>query len=154
MDLPIMPRQLQEDAVIEGNIYYFEANVTFGVPAHMHVCVKRADKLLFFSTCSSQINTARELSKRFGWDINTFPVYAANEETNRFNEALTYVNCNRCYEIAVSDFVDLMEKGEVRLLQGNFSEADMAMITKGVLTSTQIAREIKALFQDSQEGKQ
>ena len=115
----------------------------------MHVCVKRADKLLFFSTCSSQINTARELSRRFGWDINTFPVYAANEQTNKFKEALTYVNCNRCYEIAVSDFVDLMEKGEVRLLQGNFSEADMKMITKGVLTSNQIAREIKALFEDT-----
>lgn len=146
MDLQL-PRQLQEEAVIEGNIYFFEKNSSFGIPSHMHVCVKRADKLLFFSTCSSQINTALELSKRLGWDINTFPVYKANDKTNRFKEPLTYVNCNRCYEISVSDFVDLMNKGQVRLLQGSFSDEELKMIAKGVLSSTQIARDIKKLFE-------
>lgn len=146
MDLQL-PRQLQEDAVIEGNIYFFEKNSSFGIPSHMHVCIKRADKLLFFSTCSSQINTALELSKRLGWDINTFPVYKANDKTNLFKEPLTYVNCNRCYEISVSDFVDLMDKGQVRLLKGNFTESDLRMIAKGVLSSTQIARDIKKLFE-------
>ena len=141
-----MPRQLKEEAVIEGNIYFFEKNATIGVPNHMHVCIKRADKLLFFSTCSSQIKTARDLSERKGWDINTFPVYAANESTNKFQEALTYVNCNRCYEISVSDFVDLMEKGEVRLLQGHFPEADMQLIANGVKLSPVIERRIKELF--------
>lgn len=142
-----LPKQLQEEAVIEGNIYFFEKNSSFGIPGHMHVCIKRADKLLFFSTCSSQINTALELSKRFGWNINTFPVYAANDKTNKFKEPLTYVNCNKCYEISVSDFVNLMEKGEVRLLQGSFSEADLEMIAKGVKSSTQITRDIKILFE-------
>lgn len=146
MDLQL-PRQLQEEAVIEGNIYFFEKNSSFGIPSHMHVCIKRADKLLFFSTCSSQINTALELSKRFGWDINTFPVYAANDKTNKFKEPLTYVNCNRCYEISVSDFVDLMNKGQVRLLQGSFTETDLKLISKGVRSSTQIARDIKTLFE-------
>ena len=146
MDLQL-PRQLQEEAVIEGNIYFFEKNSSFGIPSHMHVCIKRADKLLFFSTCSSQINTVLELSKRFGWDINTFPVYAANDKTNKFKEPLTYVNCNRCYEISVSDFVDLMNKGQVRLLQGSFTETDLKLISKGVRSSTQIARDIKKLFE-------
>lgn len=146
MDFPKIPRELQEEAVIEGNIYFFEKNTSFGIPGHMHVCIRRADRLLFFSTCSSQINTALELSRRFGWDINTFPVYKANDETNKFKEALTYVNCNKCYDISVSDFVDLMEKGEVRLLEGNFTEADLLMIAKGIKSSTQIARDIKQLF--------
>ncbi len=48
MELPVLPRQLLEEAVIEGNIYFFEKNASFGVPGHMHVCVKRADRLLFF----------------------------------------------------------------------------------------------------------
>lgn len=147
MDFPMIPRQLKEEAVIEGNIYFFEKNSSFGIPSHMHVCVKRADRLLFFSTCSSQINTARELSKRFGWDINTFPVYAANDKTNKFKESLTYVNCNKCFEISVSDFVDLMDKGEVRLLQGCFTDDDLRMISKGVLASTQIVRDVKKLFE-------
>lgn len=150
MELPVVPRKLQEEAVIEGNIYFFEKNASFGVPGHMHVCVKRADRLLLFSTCSSQIQTARSLSQRFGWDINTFPVYAANPGTNQFKEDLTYVNCNRCYDIAVSDFVDLMERGEVRLLSGNFTAEDLELITKGVLKSTQVPREVQALFK-SQE---
>jgi hypothetical protein len=110
MDFPKIPRKLQEEAVIEGNIYFFEKNASFGIPGHMHVCIKRADRLLFFSTCSSQINTALQLAKRFGWDINTFPVYKANAETNQFKEPLTYVNyeqgetalifddCNLCNE--------------------------------------------------------
>lgn len=143
-----MPQQLLEDAVLEGNIYFFEKDVTFGVPAHMHVCIKRADRLLFFSTCSSQINTAKRLSERKGWDINTFPIYKANLETNKFEEPLTYVNCNECHDISVSDFVDLMQKGKVRLLQGRFSEAEMKAIVKGVLASTQITRDIKSLFSE------
>lgn len=142
----MFPRQLSEAAVLEGNIYYFENNVSFGVPGHMHVCVKRADTLLFFSTCSSKIQTAINLSKHFNWDIDTFPVYVANAATNKFDEQQTYVNCNQCYEISVADFVDLMERGEVRLLTGKFSEEDMERITNGVLKSTQIPREIKALF--------
>lgn len=146
MELPVVPRQLLEEAVIEGNIYFFENNASFGVPGHMHVCVKRADRLLFFSTCSSQIQTARSLSERFGWDINTFPVYPANPTTNQFDEPLTYVNCNRCYEITVPGFVDLLERGEVRLLSGNFTTEDLELIAKGVLKSTQVPREVKALF--------
>lgn len=148
MDLSVVPRQLLEEAVVEGNIYFFENNVSFGVPGHMHVCVKRADRLLLFSTCSSQIQTARSLSQRFGWDINTFPVYASNPGTNQFKEQLTYVNCNRCYDISVSDFVDLMERGEVRLLNGNFTADDLELIVKGVKKSTQIPREVKALFEN------
>lgn len=141
-----LPRQLQEEAVIEGNIYYFEKNSSFGIPGHMHVCIKRADKLLFFSTCSSQTHTALELSRRFGWDINTFPVYKADDNTNQFKEPLTYVNCNKCYEISVSDFVDLMDKRQVRLLKGIFSEKDLTLIARGVKASTQIPRDIKKLF--------
>lgn len=87
------------------------------------------------------------MAKRFNWDINTFPVYKANEETNKFKEPLTYVNCNKCYDISVPDFVDLMEKGEVRLLQGIFTEADLKMIANGVKSSTQIVRDIKKLFE-------
>jgi len=146
MDFPLIPRQLLEEAVIEGNIYFFEKNATLGVPGHMHVCVKRADRLLFFSTCSSQIQTAQRLSLYKGWDINTFPVFAANEKTNRFVASLTYVNCNRCYDIPVAEFVDMMERGEVRLLKGSFTEDDMSLIRNGVLKSSQIPREVKALF--------
>ena len=146
MEFPVIPRQLREEAVIEGNIYFFEKNVSFGVPKHMHVCVKRNDRLLFFSTCSSQIKTAQRLSQYKGWDINTFPVFPANERTNRFDAPLTYVNCNRCYDIPVSEFVDMMERGEVRLLNGSFTEDDMSLIRSGVLKSSQIPREIKVLF--------
>ncbi|MBR6847169.1 MAG: hypothetical protein IKM74_03455 [Bacteroidales bacterium] len=146
MELSVIPRQLLEESVCEGNIYYFENDSSFGVPGHMHVCVKRSDRLLFFSTCSSRIQTAMSLSQRFGWDINTFPVYAANQATNRFKESMTYVNCNRCYDISIADFVDLMMKGEVRLLDGSFTEEDLKLISRGVLKSTQIPREVKALF--------
>lgn len=142
-----LPRKLQEEAVIEGNIYFFEKNSSFGIPGHMHVCIKRADKLLFFSTCSSQIHTAIDLSKRFGWDINTFPVYKADDKTNQFKDSLTYVNCNRCYEISVSDFVDLLDKRQIRLLKGKFSEYDLSLIAQGVKASTQITRAVKKLFE-------
>lgn len=88
-----------------------------------------------------------ELSKRFGWDINTFPVYKADDKTNQFKESLTYVNCNRCYEISVSDFVDLLDKRQVRLLKGKFSEYDLSLIAQGVKASTQITRAVKNLFE-------
>lgn len=56
------------------------------------------------------------------------------------------MNCNRCYDIGVSEFVDLMERGEVRLLNGNFTADDLDLIAKGVKKSTQVPREVKALF--------
>ena len=56
------------------------------------------------------------------------------------------MNCNRCYDITVSDFVELMEKGKVMLLKGRFTEADMKLICNGVIKSTQIPREVKSLF--------
>lgn len=149
MDFHVIPRELQEAGVIEGNIYYFEKNSSFGIPGHMHVCVKRDDKLLFFSTCSSRVKTARLLSEVKGWDINTFPVFSANN-TNQFKEAYTYVNCNQCYEINVSDFVDLVNRGEVRLLSGRFSDSDIQLLSKGILLSTQIPREIKQLFSNKE----
>jgi hypothetical protein len=40
----------------------------------------------------------------------------------------------------------MMERGEVRLLNGSFTEDDMSLIRSGVLKSSQIPREIKALF--------
>ena len=80
-------------------------------------------------------------------------MYAANPQTNQFKQPLTYVNCNRCYDISVSDFVDLMEKGEVRLMRGSFTEDDLKLIGKGVLKSTQIPREVKALFGDREYGE-
>lgn len=146
----MVPRQLLEDAVIEGNIYYFEKNASFGVPGHIHVCVKRADRLLFFSACSSRLQTARSLSVRYGWDINTFPVFPANPDTNKFNEALTYVNCNECYDITVSSFVDLMEKGEVKLMKGGFTVDDMKLIIQGVKKSTVLPRDVKVLFSENE----
>ena len=78
---------------------------------------------------------------------SSFGIPSHMHKTNKFKEPLTYVNCNRCYEILVSDFVDLMNKGQVRLLQGNFTESDLRMIAKGVLSSTQIPRDIKKLFE-------
>ena len=69
MELPVLPRQLLEETVIEGNIYFFEKNASFGVPGHMHVCVKRADRLLFFSTCSSQIQIQFQLNYAEAFEI-------------------------------------------------------------------------------------
>lgn len=146
MDLQIFPRELQEAGVDEGNIYFMEKNSSIGVPEHMHVCIKRNDRILFFSTCSSKVATAKRLASINGWDINTFPIFVADETTNQFKESQTYVNCNEYYEITVTEFVDLQNKGEIRLLPGKFSKSDLKKLAKGITQSTQIPREIKELF--------
>lgn len=147
IDLQYFPRELQEAGVDEGNIYFMEKNSSFGVPGHMHVCIKRKDRILFFSTCSSKIATAQKLALNKGWDINTFPVFVADENTNQFKESQTYVNCNEYYEITVTEFVDLQNKGEVRLLLGKFSDSDLALLANGIKLSTQIPRDIKEMFE-------
>ena len=146
IDLQIFPRELQEDAVDEGNIYFMEQNSSFGIPGHMHICIKRNNRILFFSTCSSKIATAQNLAKINGWDINTFPIFVADATTNQFKEYQTYVNCNQYYEITVTEFVNLQNKGEIRLLPGKFSEKELQLVANGIKLSTQIPRDIKELF--------
>lgn len=146
MDLSLMPKSLIEQSIIEGNIYFFTNQVQRGVKGHMHVCVKRADKLLFFSVCSSRIDTARNIAASRGWSMDTFPVYPKNEATNKFEKDFTYVNCNDCIDFTVQEFIEMMEKGEVELLDGFFTNADMQLIAKGVLASTQVPRNVKKLF--------
>ena len=49
-----LPGLLIEDAVEERSIFYFTKRSEIGIPGHMHICVKIKDRVLFFSTCTSQ----------------------------------------------------------------------------------------------------
>lgn len=98
------------------------------------------------TVCSSRIDTARNIAASRGWSMDTFPVYPQNEATNKFEKDFTYVNCNDCIDFTVQEFIEMMEKGEVELLDGFFTNADMQLIAKGVLASTQVPRNVKKLF--------
>lgn len=74
-----LPLGLIADAAREGNIYFFEDDCPVGVKGHMHVCLKVGERVLLFSTCTSQTNTVLNYVKFLGYDANTFPCFRQDE---------------------------------------------------------------------------
>ena len=70
MDIPI---ELLGAVVGEGEKYFFTVDCPIGIQDHIHICIKKKNRLLLFSTCSSQTDTAFRLAKLKCLDLNTFP---------------------------------------------------------------------------------
>ncbi len=140
-----LPGSLLGAIVGEGEKYFFTVDCPIGVQEHIHICIKRHNKILLFSTCSSQTDTAFRLAKLRGLDLNTFPVFTRNE-VNKFQRDMTYVNCNNVIEVSEAEFGQLIKDGKVHRLDGKLDELSMALIANGVKLSPDVERRIKDLF--------
>lgn len=140
-----LPKSLLGAVVGEGEKYFFTVDCPIGVQEHIHICIKRHNKILLFSTCSSQTDTAFRLAKLRGFDLNTFPVFTRNE-VNKFQRDMTYVNCNNVIEVSEAEFGQLIKDGKVHRLDGKLDELSMALIANGVKLSPDVERRIKDLF--------
>lgn len=123
---------------------FFTVDCPIGVQEHIHICIRRNNKILLFSTCSSQTDTAFRLAKLKGLDINTFPVFVSND-VNKFSK-VTYVNCNNVIEVSETVFGRLIKEGKVHRLSGQIDEQGMSLIANGVKLSPEVERRIKDLF--------
>ena len=137
-----LPSELLGNIVNEGELYFFMSDCPIGIADHIHVCIKHHNKVLMFSTCSSQIDTAIRVAMLRGYDINIFPVLLKND-TNKFRKPQTYINCNNVIEISSSDFGDLIKTGKIRKLDGVIDNIDMQLIAKGVKLSPDVPLRIK-----------
>ena len=140
-----LPSELLGNIVNEGELYFFMTDCPIGIADHIHVCIKHHNKVLMFSTCSSQIDTAIRVAMLRGYDINIFPVLLKND-TNKFRKPQTYINCNNVIEISSLDFGDLIKTGKIRKLDGVIDNIDMQLIAKGVKLSPDVPLRIKKLF--------
>ena len=140
-----LPGSLLGAVVGEGEKYFFTVDCPIGVQEHIHICIKRHNKILLFSTCSSQTDTAFRLAKLRGLDLNTFPVFTRNN-VNKFQRDMTYVNCNNVIEVSEAEFGQLIKDGKVHRLDGKLDELSMALIANGVKLSPDVERRIKDLF--------
>ena len=140
-----IPSSLMEAVVNEGEKYFFTTDCPIGIQEHIHICIKRQGKILLFSTCSSQTDTAFRLAKLKGFDMNTFPVFTKNK-VNKFSKEQTYVNCNHVFEISESAFGKLIKDGKVHRLSGTIDALGLQLIANGVKLSTEVERRIKDLF--------
>ena len=140
-----LPGSLLGAIVGEGEKYFFTVDCPIGVQEHIHICIKRYNKILLFSTCSSQTDTAFRLAKLRGLDLNTFPVFTRNN-VNKFQRDMTYVNCNNVIEVSEAEFGQLIKDGKVHRLDGKLDELSMALIANGVKLSPDVERRIKDLF--------
>ena len=140
-----LPGSLLGAVVGEGEKYFFTVDCPIGVQEHIHICIKRYNKILLFSTCLSQTDTAFRLAKLRGLDLNTFPVFTRNN-VNKFQRDMTYVNCNNVIEVSEAEFGQLIKNGKVHRLEGKLGEFSMALIANGVRLSPDVERRIKDLF--------
>lgn len=140
-----IPAGLVGSAVGEGEKYFFTVDCPIGIQEHIHICIKRHNRILLFSTCSSQTDTAFRLARLRGLDVNTFPMFTKND-VNKFQREITYVNCNNVIEIRDAEFGQLIKDGKVHRLEGTLDELSMQLIANGVKLSKDVARRIKDLF--------
>lgn len=140
-----LPGDLLGAVVGEGEKYFFTVDCPIGVPEHIHICIKRRNKILLFSTCSSQIDTAFRIAQIRGLDLNTFPVFTKND-VNKFQKDMTYVNCNNVIEVGEVTFGQLIKEGKIHRLDGVLDKLSMDLIAKGVKLSPDVERRIKDLF--------
>lgn len=140
-----LPESLIGAVVGEGEKYFFTVDCPIGVQDHIHICIKRNNKILLFSTCSSRTDTAFRLAKLKGLDINTFPVFTRNN-VNKFSKEMTYVNCNNVIEVGEMEFGKLIKEGKIHRLSGRIDEQGMSLIANGVKLSPEVERRIKDLF--------
>lgn len=140
-----IPSELMGAVVGEGEKYFFTTDCPIGIQEHIHICIKKKNKILLFSTCSSQTDTAFRLAKLKGYDLNTFPVFTKNY-INKFTKDQTYINCNNVIEISESEFGKLRSEGKVILLDGVIDENGLQLIANGVKLSPEVEMRIKDLF--------
>ena len=129
----------------EGEKYFFTVDCPIGVREHVHICIKCHNKILLFSTCSSQTDTAFRLARLRGLDLNTFPVLTRNE-VNKFQKDMTYVDCNHVIEIGETEFKQLVKDGKIHRLSGMIDDLGLSLIANGVKLSPDVERRIKDLF--------
>ena len=141
-----IPGELLGSIVGEGEKYFFTVDCPIGIQEHIHICIKKKNKFLLFSTCSSQTDTAFRLAKLKGLDLNTFPVFPKND-TNKFTKELTYINCNNVIEISENEFGKLVKEGKVHRLDGQIDALGLQLIAKGVKLSPEVEGRIKDLFE-------
>lgn len=140
-----LPGNLLEKSVEEGKIYFFRDNCPIGVRGHMHICIKIHERIFFFSSCTSQMNTIRRYAALTGISLDTYPCFSKND-TNKFNEALTFVNCNDVVECTADEFTGYLNSQCIVPLDGVIDSSGLLSIAKGVKLSKTVAKEIQNLF--------
>lgn len=140
-----IPGELLGSIVGEGEKYFFTVDCPIGIQDHIHICIKKKNKILLFSTCSSQTDTAFRLAKLKGYDLNTFPVFPKND-VNKFTREQTYINCNNVIEISENEFGKMIKGGTVHRLEGQIDELGLQLIANGVKLSPDVEGRIKDLF--------
>lgn len=144
-----IPSSVIGDVISEGEVYHFSSDCPIGIKDHEHVCIKHCDKILLFSTCSSQTDTAIRLAQVRHWNMNTFPMFVP-DDFNHFPKT-TYVNCNAYYELTDAEFGGLCKSGKITRAY-NDSRIDpkqMRFIVNGIRLSTEIPDNIKDLFSNN-----
>ncbi len=140
-----LPARLIGAVVGEGEMYFFTVDCPIGIQEHIHVCIKRHNRILLFSTCSSQTDTALRLAQLKGFDMNTFPMFTRNK-VNKFQKDITYIDCNNVIEVEEAEFGKLIKEGKVHRLEGKIDALGMELIANGVKQSTIVERRLKDLF--------
>ena len=139
-----LPEKLLEELTSESDIYFFNNGAMIGVPGHFHICVKRKDKLVFFTACTSQINTIIRFLSNTATDPNTIPCIHPSQN-NGFRE-LTFVDCNRVFDCSIQTLIENLQIGTITKGKGRVSLKEMRMLVNGIKLSKTVADNIKKLF--------
>lgn len=140
-----LPSSLISSTIEENKIYYFTARSPIGIRDHMHICIRKHDKLLLFSTCTSQMDTVYKLAMLQKQDMSTFPCFE-KDSTNLFESDYTFVNCNNIISCSQEDFIRYLQDKVIIPFDGVMNDEAMQMIANGVKKSKTVVQEIKDLF--------
>lgn len=140
-----IPSALYGATVAEGKMYFFKSDCPIGIKDHIHICIKRKDRIFLFAAGSSQVEKAVRRAQLLGYDLNTYPVFPATEK-NQLRKPQTYIDCNRPIETSPEEFSELLRTEKVYEMSGEFDEASLSLILKGVKISNLVEERIKRLL--------
>lgn len=140
-----IPSSLYSATVAEGKMYFFKSDCPIGVKDHIHVCIKRGEKIFLFATGSSQVEKAIRRARLLGYNLNTYPVFPATD-INQLRKPQTYIDCNRPIETSHDEFIELLKNGKICEMSGVFDKASLLLISNGVKCSTLVEERIKNLL--------
>lgn len=140
-----LPSSLYGATVAEGKMYFFKSDCPIGIKDHIHLCIKKGDKFFIFATGSSQVEKAIRRANLLGYDLNTYPVFTANDK-NKFKKPQTYIDCNRPIETTLEEFGELIKNDKVYELPGVFDSASLSLVIEGVKCSKLVEERIKRML--------
>lgn len=130
----------------EGQIYLFKDRIPFGVPKHMHICLKKGEDILYFVCCTTKLDTIKRFLDSRGISYTT--LVGLNPDGENALDKVSYINYNNVKSCPLGDFITQYRKDQIESI-GEVGEEILNLILAGIQDSPIVEKEVKQILQEA-----